>query len=49
MTVEKQTNYGNISVSEEAVASLAGGMITECYGVVGWPADSCCAMAGQNF
>ncbi len=35
MTVEKQTNYGNILVSEEAVASLAGGVITECYGVVG--------------
>jgi uncharacterized alkaline shock family protein YloU len=35
MTVEKKTNYGNISVSEEALASLAGGVITECYGVVG--------------
>ena len=35
MTVEKTTNYGNISVSEEAVAALAGGIITECYGVVG--------------
>ena len=35
MTVEKKTNYGNISVSEEALASLAGGIITECYGVVG--------------
>lgn len=35
MTVEKKTNYGSISVSEEAVASLAGGVITESYGVVG--------------
>jgi uncharacterized alkaline shock family protein YloU len=35
MTVEKKTNYGSISVSEEAIASLAGGVITECYGVVG--------------
>ncbi len=35
MTVEKKTNYGSIKVSEEAVASLAGGVITECYGVVG--------------
>lgn len=35
MTVEKKTNYGKITVSEEAVASLAGGVITECYGVVG--------------
>jgi len=35
MTVERKTNYGNITVTEEAVASLAGGIITECYGVVG--------------
>ena len=35
MTVEKKTNYGSISVSEEAVASLAGRVITESYGVVG--------------
>ena len=35
MTVERKTNYGNINVSEEAVASLAGGVMTECYGVVG--------------
>ena len=35
MTVEMKTNYGSITVSEEAVASLAGGVITECYGVIG--------------
>ncbi len=35
MAVEKKTNYGSISVSDEAIASLAGGVITECYGVVG--------------
>lgn len=35
MTVEKKTNYGSILVSEDAVASLAGGVITESYGVVG--------------
>ena len=35
MTVEKKTNYGNINVTTESVASLAGGVITECYGVVG--------------
>jgi uncharacterized alkaline shock family protein YloU len=35
MTVEKTTNYGTINVSEEAIASLAGSLITECYGVVG--------------
>ena len=35
MTVEQKTNYGNITVSSDAVASLVGGVITECYGVVG--------------
>lgn len=35
MTVEKKTSYGSINVTTEAVASLAGGVITECYGVVG--------------
>ncbi len=35
MTIEKQTNYGNISVTEDAVAILAGTIIAECYGVVG--------------
>jgi uncharacterized alkaline shock family protein YloU len=35
MTYEKETNYGMISVSEDAIASLAGQVITECYGVVG--------------
>lgn len=35
MTVEKKTDYGNITVSSDAVASLVGGVITECYGVVG--------------
>lgn len=35
MTVQKKTNYGSISVTADAVASLAGGVITECYGVVG--------------
>jgi len=35
MTIEKKTKYSPISVTEDAVASLAGGVITECYGVVG--------------
>ncbi|MBQ9327624.1 MAG: Asp23/Gls24 family envelope stress response protein [Solobacterium sp.] len=35
MTVERKTKFGAISVTEDAVASLAGGVITECYGVVG--------------
>ena len=35
MSVEKKSNYGNIVVTEEAIAGLVGGIITECYGVVG--------------
>lgn len=35
MSVERTTNYGKITVSEEAVVSLVGGAVTECYGVVG--------------
>ncbi len=35
MAIEKKTNYGDISITEDAVATLVGGVITECYGVVG--------------
>ena len=35
MNMEKNTNFGSINITEEAIANLAGDMITECYGVVG--------------
>ena len=35
MPINKSTEYGNISISLDAIASHAGGTITECYGVVG--------------
>ena len=35
MTITKSTQYGNINISMDAVAALAGGVVTECYGVVG--------------
>ncbi len=35
MSIEKNTNLGNINISEEAIATLTGGIVTECYGVVG--------------
>lgn len=35
MTVERKTNYGNIVVQSDAIAVLAGQIITQCYGVVG--------------
>lgn len=35
MPISKSTEYGEIQISLDAIASLAGGTITECYGVVG--------------
>jgi uncharacterized alkaline shock family protein YloU len=35
MSIERSTQLGNINISHEAIASLAGGVVTECYGVVG--------------
>lgn len=35
MGIEKVNTLGNINVSVEAIASLAGAAATECYGVVG--------------
>ena len=41
MAIEQINEYGKINVSNEAIAMLAGGVVTECYGVVG--------MASQQF
>jgi uncharacterized alkaline shock family protein YloU len=35
MSIDKANEFGNIKISEEAIATLAGGVVTECYGVVG--------------
>ena len=35
MSISKSTQYGNINIAMDAIASLAGGVVTECYGVVG--------------
>ncbi|NLW29257.1 MAG: Asp23/Gls24 family envelope stress response protein [Erysipelothrix sp.] len=35
MSIERMTQLGNIHISQEAIAMLAGGVVTECYGVVG--------------
>ncbi len=35
MPIERNTNLGNINISEDAIATLAGGIVAECYGVVG--------------
>ncbi len=33
--IEKNTNIGNIAITLDVVATVAGGAATECYGVVG--------------
>ena len=35
MMIEKNNTKGNISISMEAIAAIAGNAATECYGVVG--------------
>ncbi|WP_147802359.1 Asp23/Gls24 family envelope stress response protein [Alkalicoccus halolimnae] len=35
MTIEMNTKYGNIDVSREVVAVIAGGAAVDCYGIVG--------------
>lgn len=35
MSVTKSTQYGSINISIDAIATLAGGLVSECYGVVG--------------
>ena len=41
MSIERITQLGNINITSEAIAELAGVVVTECYGVVG--------MASQKF
>lgn len=35
MSIDRSTQLGKIVISAEAVAMLAGGVVMECYGVVG--------------
>ena len=35
MAINKTTNFGNINITKEAISTLVGGIVTECYGVVG--------------
>ena len=35
MPINKSTEFGTISISLDAIATLAGGTIAECYGIVG--------------
>ena len=33
--IESTNQYGQIKITDDAAATLAGGVVTECYGVVG--------------
>lgn len=35
MPIHKKTGYGQIKISDSAIASLVGTAVSECYGVVG--------------
>lgn len=35
MSIEIKTKYGQIDISNEAIATIAGGAAVECYGIVG--------------
>lgn len=35
MAISRGTQFGNINISIEAITDLAGGVVSECYGVVG--------------
>ena len=35
MAIERVTGLGNINIAQEAIATLTGGVVSECYGVVG--------------
>lgn len=35
MSIELQTEYGQIDISNEVIAMVAGGAAIECYGIVG--------------
>ncbi len=35
MSVTRNTRFGDINISKDAITSLAGGVVSECYGVVG--------------
>ena len=35
MSINQKTPYGGIDISTEAIASVAGKAVSECYGVVG--------------
>lgn len=35
MSIELRTKYGQIDISNEVIAMVAGGAAVDCYGIVG--------------
>jgi uncharacterized alkaline shock family protein YloU len=35
MSIEMKTQYGNIDISNDVIATIAGGAAVDCYGIVG--------------
>jgi uncharacterized alkaline shock family protein YloU len=35
MSIELKTNFGQIDISNEVIATIAGGAAVDCYGIVG--------------
>src|SRR3954451_9379602 len=35
MSIELKTKFGQIDISNEVIATIAGGAATDCYGIVG--------------
>jgi len=35
MSIEIKTNYGQIDITKEVIAAIAGGAAIDCYGIVG--------------
>ena len=35
MSIELQTKYGQIEISNDVIATIAGGAAVDCYGIVG--------------
>ncbi|MBA2874033.1 Asp23/Gls24 family envelope stress response protein [Thermaerobacillus caldiproteolyticus] len=40
MSIELQTKYGRIEISNDVIATIAGGAAVDCYGIVGMASKS---------
>jgi uncharacterized alkaline shock family protein YloU len=40
MSIELKTNFGQIDISTEVIATIAGGAAVDCYGIVGMASKS---------